>query len=59
MLLERAANAGSFFDRFPIHRRLISLNKAHTGFADEDFNLRFDWNSLLDAAPDVPSIDIE
>jgi thioredoxin reductase len=42
-----AGTVGSFFQRFPRHRRLISNNKVHTGFTDRDKNLRWDWNSLL------------
>lgn len=33
--------------RFPRHRKLISINKIHTGSANKEFNLRHDWNSLL------------
>jgi cation diffusion facilitator CzcD-associated flavoprotein CzcO len=47
VVLERAASAGAFFQRFPIHRRLISINPRFTGNADADDNLRHDWNSLL------------
>jgi len=46
-VLERAPSAGAFFERFPRHRRLISINKVHTGCADPETNLRWDWNSLL------------
>ena len=45
----------SFFDRYPVSRKLLSLNKAHTGTADEDFNLRYDWHSLL-GEPGVASV---
>ena len=48
VIFERAATAGSFFARFPVHRKLISLNKRFTGRDDAEFNLRHDWNSLLD-----------
>ena len=46
-VLERASHAGSFFAHFPRHRRLISINKVHTGCSDPETNLRWDWNSLL------------
>ena len=36
-----------FSKKFPIHRKLISINKVHTGNENKDFNLRHDWNSLL------------
>lgn len=38
---------GSFFDKYPINRKLISLNKRNTGETNAEFNLRHDWNSLL------------
>ncbi len=42
-----AERPGSFFERFPRHRMLISHNKVNTGFSDPEKNLRWDWNSLL------------
>lgn len=45
---DRAASAGSFFEKYPVHRKLISLNKRFSGRGEADFNLRHDWNSLLD-----------
>jgi hypothetical protein len=39
--------AGSFYSTYPVHRKLISLNKRFTGRSDPEFNLRHDWNSLL------------
>lgn len=50
VVFERSARAGSFFERFPVHRRLISVNKRYfTGAqTDDDFRLRHDWNSLVD-----------
>jgi thioredoxin reductase len=47
VVLERGEAPGTFFQRFPRHRRLISINKVHTGVADAETNLRWDWNSLL------------
>ena len=44
---ERASTPGSFFERFPIHRQLISVNKRNTGRDNPEFNLRHDWNRLL------------
>ncbi len=38
---------GSFFNKYPISRKLISLNKRNTGEINSEFNLRHDWNSLL------------
>jgi len=53
VILERSGGPGSFFEKFPIHRQLISLNKRYTGRKNPDFNFRHDWNSLLgsDVAP--------
>lgn len=47
VIVERNMGPGSFFERQPRHRRLISLNKRYTGRSDPEFNLRHDWNSLL------------
>lgn len=47
LILERADRPGSFFERFPRHRTLLSINKIHTGCPDLDSRLRYDWNSLL------------
>jgi thioredoxin reductase len=50
VVLEKRSTAGSFFQKFPIHRRLISINKrAFTKKQrDTDFQMRHDWNSLID-----------
>lgn len=53
-LLVEGDRVGSFFTRFPRHRRLISNNKFHTGRDDREFNLRHDWNSLLTDDADEP-----
>jgi len=47
IILEKSNNNGSFFKKYPIHRKLISVNKVNTGSNNRDFNLRHDWNSLL------------
>jgi len=47
LVLEATDRAGAFFQRYPRHGKLISINKVHTGSDDPDINLRFDWNSLL------------
>ena len=51
VVLEAGASAGTFFQTYPRHRRLISINKIHTGSSDPEFNLRADWNSLLTDDP--------
>jgi len=53
LVLEAGDVPGAFFTRFPRHRTLISSNKRHTGSDDPEFNLRFDWNSLLSDDPDL------
>lgn len=51
VVFERAPRPGIFFTRYPRHRKLISINKRHTGKANAEFNLRHDWNSLLSHDP--------
>jgi thioredoxin reductase len=46
-ILERGSEVGAFFRHFPRHRKMISINKVHTGTTDEEVRLRWDWNSLL------------
>ncbi len=46
-ILERGTGPGSFFEVYPRHRQLISINKVHTGSNDPELKLRHDWNSLL------------
>lgn len=47
VVLEAGEGPGTFFKSFPRHRKLISINKRHTGYDDPEINLRWDWNSLL------------
>lgn len=47
IILEKSDIAGSFFSKFPHSQELISINKVHTGETNKEFNLRHDWNSLL------------
>jgi hypothetical protein len=47
VILERNNKCGSFFDSYPHAGNLISINKKNTGNDNKDFNLRHDWNSLL------------
>src|SRR5215467_4827838 len=51
LILEAGSAPGTFFRTFPRHRRLISINKPHTGWTDPELNLRVDWNSLLSDDP--------
>ncbi len=36
LILERGSEPGTFFQTFPRHRRLISINKPHTGWDDPE-----------------------
>ncbi len=47
IILEREDKSGSFFSKYPHSKELISINKVYTGNDNKDFNLRHDWNSLL------------
>jgi thioredoxin reductase len=51
--LERGQTPGAFFQRYPRHRRLISINKVHTTADDPEIKLRWDWNSLLSDSPEL------
>lgn len=53
IILERNSGPGSFFHKYPRHRKLISINKIHTGSNNREFNLRHDWNSLLSDRADL------
>lgn len=53
LILEAGQDAGTFFETFPRHRTLISINKPHTGSSDPEVNLRMDWNSLLSDDPEL------
>lgn len=47
LVVESGPAPGTFFTRFPRHRKLISINKVHSGWDDPELKLRVDWNSLL------------
>ncbi|WP_310619322.1 NAD(P)-binding domain-containing protein [Flexibacterium corallicola] len=47
VVLERNAQAGSFFQKYPRSRRLISYNRPPVPSEDPKVQMRFDWNSLL------------
>lgn len=53
IILERNSGPGSFFNKYPRHRKLISINKIYTGSNNFEFNLRHDWNSLLSDRGDL------
>jgi len=47
IVLERNEEPGSYFREMPRHRKLISINKRHTGRSHAEYNLRHDWHSLI------------
>jgi thioredoxin reductase len=47
VVLEKGSSPGTFFKKYPRHRKLISVNKVHTGHQDMEINYRWDWNALL------------
>lgn len=47
VIFERGDRAGAFFEKYPVHRTLISFNRRQTKSTNPEFNLRHDWNSLL------------
>uniref|UniRef100_A0A2C9M5T0 FAD/NAD(P)-binding domain-containing protein n=1 Tax=Biomphalaria glabrata TaxID=6526 RepID=A0A2C9M5T0_BIOGL len=53
IVFERSNISGSFFELYPRHRKLISLNKRNTGKVNKEFSLRHDWNSLLSDDDDL------
>ncbi|MEN1678198.1 MAG: NAD(P)-binding domain-containing protein [Planctomycetota bacterium] len=53
LVLDRKDRVGSYFDKFPRHDKLLSINKVHTGYTDREAQLRYDWNSLLSDDPEL------
>jgi len=53
VVLETGDGPGTFFQTYPRHRQMISINKPHTGWHDPEKDLRVDWNSLLSDDPDL------
>ena len=47
IIIEKGKSAATFFSKYPHTGTLISINKKYTGNDNKDFNLRHDWNSLL------------
>jgi thioredoxin reductase len=47
IILDAGDRPGSFFEQFPRHDMLLTVNKVHTGYEDPERRLRYDWNSLL------------
>lgn len=49
VVLEKEAQSAAFQARYPVHGRLISLNKRFVGSDDPELHYRQDWNSLVAA----------
>ena len=47
VVIDKEPFVGSFFSKYPRHRRLLSHNRRFTGQDHPEFALRHDWNSLL------------
>ena len=47
IMLEKEQSCASFFDKFPHTKTLISINKPNTGNDNPEYNMRHDWNTLL------------
>lgn len=53
MILEGTSRPGAFFEKFPRHRKLLSINKVHCGYDDPQARLRYDWNTLICDEPSL------
>ena len=47
LVLEAKGSVGSFFETYPRHRTLLSINKRFNLYPEPEYNQRHDWNSLL------------
>jgi thioredoxin reductase len=47
VVLERNLSSGSRYKDFPQSNNLLSINKKNNDNQNEDYNLRYDWNSLI------------
>jgi len=60
VVLEKSHAPGAFFEKFPIHGQLISINKKATGGSNPEFNLRtflhICWTHLVNSYLIVCSI---
>lgn len=53
LILEQNKSVGSFFEKNPVHRQLISINKKYNFFKEVEYGWRHDWNSLLSDDPNL------
>ena len=56
-VFERGYRAGTFFNKFPVHRKLNSFNRRHARSAHPEFRMRHDGHTLLehDEVPRFPN----
>lgn len=47
LIIEKSNICGSFFKKYPKHRKLISINKTNIKNQNSNFRMRHDRNSLL------------
>lgn len=47
LVLEANDRAAAFYEKYPRHGKLISINKVHNGYTQRAAQLRYDWNSLI------------
>jgi Pyridine nucleotide-disulphide oxidoreductase len=58
LVLEKESFSGSFFQRFPRWRQLISINKRYVGTNILDYAMRHDWNSLLSESYERENVNV-
>ena len=56
-VFERGHRAGTFFNKFPVHRKLNSFNRRHARSSHPEFRMRHDGHTLLehDEVPRFPN----
>lgn len=47
LIIDSSEKVGSFFEKNPRTRTLLSFNKKYSIYSDPEIKLRWDWNSLL------------
>jgi succinylglutamate desuccinylase len=57
VIFERGARAGTFFNKYPVQRKLNSVNRKNLRTTHPEFRLRYDWHTLLenDNVPRFPN----
>lgn len=47
IILERNSTCGSLYQNYSDNKKLLSINKKYNNHDNYDYNLRYDWNTLL------------